>query len=82
MEKKYLIEHGIIKKVFVCQQNQLKDMVKKAFKIQGSFQFHVYDEDFKEWAAVTNIGHLPAISRLKVLVGKIKLFIHLLFALR
>ena len=68
---KYMVELGETTKMFdQCPRSQLKDKVKEAFNLQGSFQLQVYDKDFKKWADVTDVGTLPSICNLKVKIGK------------
>ena len=68
---KYMVELGGTKKMFdQCPRSKLKDKVKEAFNLQESFQLQVYDDDFKEWADVTDAETLPLKSRLKVKIGK------------
>ena len=69
---KYMVELGKTNKIFdQCLRTlQLKDKVKEAFNIQGSFQLQIYDEDFNKWADVTDVETLPPKCQLKVNIGK------------
>ena len=68
---KYIVELGETKKIFAqCPRSQLKDKVKEAFSLRGSFQLQVYDNDFEEWADVTDVETLPSKCKLKVKIGK------------
>ena len=70
-EGKYMVELGKTKKIFEqCRRTQLKDKVKEAFDIQGSFQLQSYDKDFNEWGDVTDVETLPPKCQLKVRIGK------------
>ena len=70
MKGKYMVELEKMKKIFVCQPTQLKDYVKESFRLQKSFHLQMYDEDFGEWADVTDFGALPSRCKLKVKKGK------------
>ena len=66
-----MVELWGTKKIFdQCPRAQLKDKVKEAFNLQGSFQLQVYDGDFGEWADVTDVETLPSKCKLKVKTGK------------
>ena len=68
---KYRVELEEATKIFdKCPPTQLKNKVRKAFKIQTSFKLQVYDDDFKEWADVTDYKTLPPTCKLKVKTGK------------
>ena len=69
---KFLVQVGDAKKIISDQYpfTQLKDKVKEAFNLQGSFRLQVYDDDFEEWADVTDIETLPSKCKLKVKRGK------------
>ena len=70
MEKKYLVEHEISKKVFFCLPHQLKSKIEEAFHIREPFHLQVYDDNLEVWADATQIEALPSKSHLKVFIGK------------
>ena len=66
-----MVELGGTKKMFdQCPRSQLKNKVKEAFNLQESFLLQVYDDDFKEWADVTDVETLPSKCKLNVKIGK------------
>ena len=77
-DKKFLVEFGETKKVFICLPSQLIDKVREAFKLGQPFQLQVYDEDYKVWADVTDIEKIPELPKLRVVVGKISIIPFLL----